>query len=207
MISGDRKPPLEDVSCETLERLHTLEALTRKWTARINLVSRNSSDDIWNRHIVDSAQIFDLAPPSTSSWLDLGSGAGYPGLVIAIVALERNPGLRVTLVESDLRKSAFLNTAIRELSLEARVLTARAEALAPQAADVVSARAMAPLSRLLGYAKRHLRDGGMAIFPKGATWQRELNDALETWRFSVQKHPSTTDPDSVILTIGDIARV
>lgn len=207
MKPGSVDASLAGVSRETIQRLQVLEALTRKWTARINLVSRNSSDDIWARHILDSAQLFNLAPGSARSWLDLGSGGGYPGLVIAIIASERNPDLRVTLVESDLRKAAFLNTAIRELCLTARVLSERAETLAPQAAEVISARALAPLPRLLELAERHLAIGGMAIFPKGATWQKELNDALETWRFSVQKHLSTTDPGSVILTIGEIARV
>lgn len=196
-----------DVSRETTDRLQALAALTAKWTARINLIGPGTVDDIWQRHIVDSAQICRFAPSEARRWVDLGSGAGFPGLVVAIIAAERNPGLQVTLVESDLRKAAFLATAIRDLQVSAMVETARIEALAPQGADVLSARALAPLPRLLQYAERHLAPGGTAIFPKGARFQGEIDAALETWSFSVQKHPSTTDPDSVILTIGEIARV
>lgn len=198
---------LDGVSRETTGRLHALAALTVKWTARINLIGRGTVDDIWQRHIVDSAQIYGFAPPGARRWVDLGSGAGFPGLVVAIVAAERNPALQVTLVESDMRKAAFLATAIRDLQLSAKVETARIEALAPQGADVLSARALAPLPQLLHYAERHLAPGGLAIFPKGARFRNEIDAALETWSFSVQKHPSTTDPDSVILTIGEIARV
>ena len=139
--------------------------------------------------------------------LDVGSGGGFPGLVVAILAAEKAPGLRVTLVDSDLRKAAFLTTVVRELGLNTTVCSERIESLAPLGADVLSARALAPLPQLLAYAARHLAEGGLAILPKGATHERELASALEHWRFSVQKHPSRTDPDAVLLVLGDITRV
>lgn len=199
--------PLENVSRETTARLEAYAALTAKWTAKINLIGRGTLADIWGRHIVDSAQLLPFMPQTARHWVDLGSGAGFPGLVIAIIAAETHPELRVTLVESDLRKAAFLATVLREVGVTARIEAARIEALPPQGADVLSARALAPLPQLLAFANRHLAPRGVAIFPKGVTFQTELDAALETWAFSVQKHPSSTDPDSVILTIGEIARV
>ncbi len=196
-----------NVSRETIRQLEAYESLLRKWTPRINLVSPGSLEVLWTRHFADSAQIFQLAPPSATHWADLGSGGGFPGLVIAILAAEARPGLRITLVESDQRKAAFLATAARALGLSVDILAHRIETLAPLHADVVSARALAPLDTLLGYAERHLVPGGVALFPKGATVGAELARALEHWRFSYQKEPSKTDAQGVVLIIGGISRV
>ncbi|MBL3564169.1 class I SAM-dependent methyltransferase, partial [Rhodovulum sulfidophilum] len=130
------------------------------------------------------------------------------GLVIAIIGEEHAPSLRVTLIESDQRKATFLRTVIRELGLKrVEVIDARIEAADPQEADVLSARALAPLDRLLGFAERHLSPGGIALFPKGARYADEVNRALASWRFEVQNHPSKTDPQAVVLKLGGIARV
>lgn len=195
------------VSRETLERLEELEMLVQKWTPKINLVSARTISDIWTRHFADSVQLFDLAPSDARIWADLGSGGGFPGLVIAILAADERPGLSVTLVESDQRKAAFLMTAIHSLDLPAKVCAERIESSAPIGADVVSARALAPLDVLLGFAERHLDPSGVAVFPKGANVDRELALALEHWRFSYQKEPSKTDGNSVVLIIGGISRV
>ena len=157
------------------------------------------------RHILDSAQIFDLCPARSGAWVDLGSGAGFPGLVVAILAADEAPELEVHLVESDARKAAFLAAAARACSIAPTIHTARAESLPAFGADVVSARALAPLPVLLELASRHLSPQGKAIFPKGARAGEELAAALATWRFAYDKHPSLTDPDSVILVIKDIA--
>ncbi|MBI1217032.1 MAG: 16S rRNA (guanine(527)-N(7))-methyltransferase RsmG [Rhodobacteraceae bacterium] len=194
-----------DVSRETMARLEHYAALLEKWNAAINLVSRASLADLWARHILDSAQIFALCPEGARSWADLGSGGGFPGLVVAILAHEAAPDLEVTLVESDTRKAAFLATAARELGLNVAVKAERIEALAPQAADVVSARALAPLTELLGFAARHLAPKGRALFLKGATFPQERAAALAHWSFDVQTYPSKTDAEGVILSIGDIA--
>ncbi|WP_413876801.1 16S rRNA (guanine(527)-N(7))-methyltransferase RsmG [Albidovulum sp.] len=196
-----------NVSRETIQRLELYESLIRKWNPRINLVSPGSLDVLWTRHFADSAQIFRLAPASAAHWADLGSGGGFPGLVIAILAAEARPGLRVTLVESDRRKATFLATAAHALGISVDILADRIEALAPLRADVISARALAPLDILLGHAERHLVPGGVALFPKGATAEAELARALEHWRFSYQKEPSKTDARGVVLIIGGISRV
>ncbi|MFC2969984.1 16S rRNA (guanine(527)-N(7))-methyltransferase RsmG [Acidimangrovimonas pyrenivorans] len=195
------------VSRETLARLECYAALLEKWNGAINLVSKSTLAQLWTRHFLDSAQIFDLKPEGARSWADLGSGGGFPGLVIAILAAEAAPELRVTLVESDIRKATFLSTVARETGVQVEVRPERIEALAPLGADAVSARALAPLDDLLGYAARHLAPEGRAIFLKGAAHAQEIEEALAHWRFDVQKHPSKTDPKAVILSIGGLARV
>ena len=196
-----------DVSRETLERLHGLEVLLRKWNKAINLVSAATLSAVWTRHFADSAQIFALAPENSLHWADLGSGAGFPGLVIAILAKEKHPDLAVTLVESDHRKSAFLLTAIRELSLEAEVKAERIEETESLDCDVLSARALAPLPKLLEFSARHLSDQGLALFPKGARWEEEVASARENWSFDLQVSPSRSDPSGVILKISGAKRV
>ena len=196
-----------DVSRETLDRLHRLEALIRKWNPAINLVAGSTLSSLWTRHYLDSIQLFDLAPKGAQSWADLGSGGGFPGLIIAILAADERPDMAVTLVESDQRKAAFLSAAARELGLPCTIRAERIEAVAPLSVDVVSARALAPLDTLLGYATRHLAPDGTAIFPKGAGHAEEIARALEHWRFSYQKEPSKSDADGVVLIIGGISRV
>lgn len=191
-----------DVSRETYERLQAFEALVRKWTQRINLVSRADANLIWERHIVDSVQVFDLAPDS-GDWLDIGSGGGFPGIIVAILS----DGRDLTLMESDQRKCTFLRTAIRELDLTATVLTERIEEAPPQAVDVLSARALTDLTGLLAFAERHLAPGGVALFPKGQRWQDEVAKAQEKWGFQYEAIPSITNPAASVLKIKEIARV
>lgn len=205
-MRGEGVNPALDVSRETNERLKAYEALLRKWNAKINLVSRTTLDDIWSRHFLDSAQLYALAPAGARHWADLGSGGGFPGLVAAVLAAGEGRDLTMTLVESDQRKAAFLAAAGRELGLKLDVRAERIERLPPLAADVVSARALAPLTDLLGFAERHLGAGGMALFPKGATYAEELTSAERAWRFSVDTIPSKTDPLAVVLSVTEISR-
>ncbi len=195
-----------DVSRETLDRLERYEALIAKWNPAINLVARSTLDNIWTRHFADSAAAFAIAGLDRGKWVDLGSGGGFPGMVAAILAQEKAPEIQVICIESDIRKCEFLRTVARTLGLDVGVLSRRIEETPPQAAQVVSARALAPLPRLLDLAHRHLAPGGHAIFLKGANWRDEVETALETWRFAVENHPSPTSPDSAILRIGDIVR-
>lgn len=199
--------PLADVSRETLARLETYAALVRKWNPRINLVSRRSLDDLWERHFLDSAQIFALTGPEpVGRWVDLGSGGGFPGAVVAILGAEAAPELRVTLVESDQRKAAFLRTVSRETGVAFEVLAERIETLVPLGADVLSARALAPLTDLLAFAERHLRPAGFALFPKGETHAEERLEAQNRWRFTCETAKSGTDPRAVIFKIGAVHR-
>ena len=169
-------------------------------------MSKSTIEDAWTRHFVDSAQIFDLTPEDTYHWVDLGSGGCFPGLVVAIMAAEARPEMSTTLIESDLRKATFLRTVIRETGISAKVLSERIEKAPPQQADVLSARALASLTDLLGFAERHLSPKGLTVFPKGKSAVDEINAALETWSFDLQKERSQTDSDAVILLIRDIHR-
>ena len=193
------------VSRETLSDLEAYADLLRRWNKTINLVSPSSLEHLWSRHFQDSAQLLELVEP-VGRWVDLGSGGGFPGLVIAVLAKELGD-LEVILVESDQRKAAFLRTVIRDLKLNARVVVSRIEDVAPLDADVLSARALAPLDTLLGFAFRHLKPSGIALFPKGEKADEEVAEALEHWKFDCEKHPSQTDENATILRIGEITRV
>ena len=192
------------VSRETLLRLETLAQLLRRWSARINLVARGTLDELWARHVADSAQLLPLAPESAHHWLDLGTGAGFPGLVIAALAAEARPELRVTLVEADRRKVAFLQTAARAMHLAPEIRAARAEALPPLGADVISARALAPLPRLLALAAPHAAEEAVLLFPKGEGWDEELTRAAADWHTRVERVPSRTRPGSCILRMSEL---
>ncbi len=182
-------------------RLAQYAALIRKWNPAINLVAPASLDQLEQRHIADSAQLALLQPEPQGSWLDIGSGGGLPGLVVAIF----HPELPVQLVDSDRRKVAFLQTAIRQLGLvNCTATAARIEELPPADAANLSARALAPLDRLVPYLERHLAQDGTAWLMKGRNWQTELTAARRNWRFDVEIHPSTTDPDAAILQISNI---
>ena len=197
-------PDWLNVSRETLQKLHGLCDLVRRWNPAINLVSKSSVPDLWNRHLLDSAQLFAFCPPQAKRWLDLGSGAGFPGLVMAIMAQESRPEIFVTLVESDRRKTVFLNEAIRILELPAKAICQRIEDVSAQSADVISARALASLSALCGHAHRHLGEGGVGLFPKGANAAAEIAEAQSLWRFDHRSYPSRTDADAAILVLKDV---
>lgn len=195
-----------DVSRETLEKLNAFAALAEKWTKKINLISRSSVGDLWTRHILDSLQIAQAGPPSYESWTDLGSGGGFPGVVVAILSAEMPGKPQITLVESDARKCAFLRAALRETDTMARVLNERIEPLPPMQSDVISARALADLNVLLGFADRHMKPSGTAIFPKGAQWKSEVTSARATWNFGCDAVKSNLDADAAILKITGISR-
>ena len=194
-----------NVSRETSGRLRRFDDLLHKWNPTINLVSRASLKDSWTRHIVDSVQVFRCLDP-TGTWVDLGSGGGFPGLVVAILAADEKPGLRVTLVESDRRKAAFLRTVVRETGINCTVLAKRIEQVEPCNADILSARALANLTMLLSYADRHLSTSGTALFPKGATWKKEVEEAQKEWKFGSEAIMSKTDSSAVILKIKGVSR-
>jgi 16S rRNA (guanine527-N7)-methyltransferase len=205
LLSSDSVGGLS-VSRETILTLQAFEAEVRRWSPVINLVSRGSLNHIWQRHIEDSAQLFQACPPDARTWVDLGSGGGFPGLVVAILARELRPDLRVLLVESDQRKATFLRQTAHKLGLQVDVQTARAESLPPQAADVLSARALASLSELLDLALLHLRPGGIALFPKGARHREEVEVTKKSWILDLDYAPSLSDPDAALLIIRKFHR-
>lgn len=195
-----------DVSRETFERLESYVSLIEKWNPRINLVSKASLADLWDRHIWDSAQIADLGIKG-DLWADFGSGGGMPALILAIFAKELNPEMKFHMVESDQRKCAFLRAVVREVGLNAVVSAHRVEEIAPLNANVISARALTSLTGLLGFVERHSAAGGDAIFPKGETWEKEIDEAREFWSFSCEEIKSQTNPNAAILRIKEVARV
>jgi len=195
-----------NVSRETFERLEAFGALVEKWTAKINLISKPSVPELWERHIIDSIQLYTLAPPQ-GRWVDLGSGGGFPGIVISILTSEKGEGHHVTLVESDQRKAVFLRTAIRELDLSSEVICDRIESISSLHADIISARALADLTSLLGYADMHLKPDGLAVFPKGENWKSEHEDAQSQWSYACEPIKSATNPSAAVLKIKDISRV
>lgn len=207
--SVDRAAVIEQlgVSRETADRLDALVRILARWSGAINLVAPASLPDTWTRHVLDSAQLLDLAPESARCWLDIGAGGGFPGLVIAALAAERRPAFGVTLMESDSRKCAFLLAAGQAMGLTVSVERRRIEAGPPVPSDVVSARAVAPLPALLDLAERHIAPGGVAIFPKGAGVDDELLLASRSWRYRVWRSQSVTDAASTILVMGDLSRV
>ena len=194
-----------NVSRETLDRLEAFVAVLLRWNEKINLVSPGTIKDVWRRHILDSAQLYSLVDASQKNWADLGSGGGFPGLVVALLAKESDD-LTMTLVESDRRKAAFLRAALRECDASARIVTERIEALPGLSADILSARALAPLDRLLAHCETHLAIGGTALFPKGARVDEEVAEARKKWSFECEFIPSVTDQEGVILKIGDVQR-
>ena len=194
------------VSRETIERLKIYEALIQKWNPRINLVSKRSLDTLWSRHIQDSAQLYGFAGDAPG-WVDLGSGGGFPGIVVAIIAMEFHPERQITLIESDTRKATFLRTALRETGSKAKVIATRIESAEPQHAEILSALALSDLSSLLAFAEMHMADSGTALFPKGATWKNEVEAARAQWSFNLEAITSLTEPEAAILKIQGVARV
>ena len=194
-----------NVSRETSERLDIFCNLFRKWARTINLVAPSTLDRLEDRHIADSLQIAALAPETAMHWADLGTGGGFPGLIVAACQAESHPDRTFTLVESDHRKSAFLRQVSAAMSLNVCVITSRIENLVPLNAAIVSARALAPLSELCAYAERHLGACGKALFLKGENNASEITDARQMgWQFDLEVIKSVTNEGSVILSLCNI---
>jgi len=192
-----------DVSRETMERLAAYDATLVDWSSRHNLIARSTINDRWERHYRDSAQLFALLPNDARTLVDLGSGAGFPGLVLAAMGAAR--GLKVILVESIGKKAAFLQAAIDAMRLgNARVIPQRIESITVSPPDVVTARALAQLDKLLGYAAEFTNEKTRLIFPKGQDVEAELTEAAKSWHMKVEKRPSVTSPGSTILIIREL---
>ena len=189
------------VSADVCERLAAHLDLLERWQKRINLVGSGTLRDPWRRHVLDSAQLTGFLPPEPATLLDLGSGAGFPGLVVAIVT-----GRRVHLVDSDARKCAFLREAARASAADVAVHASRIEAMGHLRADVVMARACAPLPRLLDYAEPLLAAGGRCLFLKGRDVDAELTGVEQSWMMRVLRSPSLSDPAGTVLQLEDIRR-
>ncbi|MBF0355425.1 MAG: 16S rRNA (guanine(527)-N(7))-methyltransferase RsmG [Alphaproteobacteria bacterium] len=190
----------ENVSRETMARLGIYVDELKRWQQKINLVSPKSLEDVWRRHIQDSAQLYPHIP-SGSKVLDLGSGAGFPGLVLAILG-----GLELHLVESDQRKSAFMREVARLTETRVHIYNERIERLAPLAINFITARAVSSLDQLLELAQPFLTDEVQCLFLKGKSWQEELTAAKKNWKMRAENIPSRSDPEGVILKISEARR-
>jgi 16S rRNA (guanine527-N7)-methyltransferase len=199
-----KHPPTEidTVSRETRQRLAAYVDLLLRWQRTIHLISQHDVAQVWTRHIDDALQLLPLIPPGTDRGIDLGSGAGLPGLVLAIAT-----GIPFDLIEADHRKAAFLREAARLTAAPATVHATRIEAAAIPRAPLITARALAPLDTLLGWAAPLLAPGGTCLFPKGRGVEDELTAAAARWHMHVLRTPSRTDPSATILRISEIGSV
>ena len=191
------------VSRETLARLKAYAGLLGEWNALHNLVSARSLDDLWRRHFWDSAQLAPLIPETARTLADLGSGAGFPGLVLAEMLRGR---VSVTLFEATAKKCAFLKAAAERMALPITIKHSRMEAAPAQAFDVVTARACAPLPRLLDYVQRFTGPNSVCLLLKGQNVGVELTEAHKSWNMKVRQIPSLSDPSGVILELEELAR-
>ena len=204
------------VSRETLARFEVFHALLLKWQARINLIGPSTRDDIWRRHFFDSAQLYPLLPPPKAAdtpqvLADLGSGAGFPGLVLALMASGECRPLATNLIESDQRKAAFLIEAVGTFSLgdSVTIHNRRVESLGGdllRRVDIVTARALADLPLLLVWSAPLLRRSGVCLFLKGTSASDELTLAHKVWKMRAEMLPSRSDPSGTVLRLGDISR-
>jgi 16S rRNA (guanine527-N7)-methyltransferase len=191
-----------DVPRGTIESLERYAGLLKEWQGRMNLVGPATIPDVWARHFADSAQLTKLVPKGMS-WLDMGAGAGFPGLVLATMGWGR-----FVLVDSIAKKCRFLEAVKEELALkDVAVLNARVEQLPTLGVDVATARAAAPLDMLFDWGIRHVRPGGLYVFPKGRRWSDEVNAARTRFRFDLEYFPSMTDPDARILVARNLKRL
>lgn len=191
-----------NVSRETLDRLDTYLTLLQKWQAKVNLVGARTLEDPWRRHMADSAQLLRFLPPGSQNLVDVGSGAGFPGLVLAVLGV-RN----VTLIDSDQRKGAFLREVARVTETAVDIRSARVEEITDLKADVLTARAFAPLNRLLTWTTGLRHSNTVGLLLKGRAYEEELTDARKEWSMSVERHKSAGHDDSVILVLKDIRHV
>jgi 16S rRNA (guanine527-N7)-methyltransferase len=196
-----------DVSRETLDALKYFEDLVVLWNPAINLISNSSVSDLWSRHIVDSAQLFLFTLPDEGLWLDVGSGGGFPGIVVSIVAKELAPSLRVVLVESDNRKCVFLRTVIRELGLSVKVINDRIENVKLDDVVYLSARALRNLNSLLFIVENNVSRETVCVFPKGRSYKKELVESQKNWKFDFNLIDSNTSEDSKVIVLKGLERV
>lgn len=207
-LAADKRKALKlcPVSRETEDRLDRYVALLLEWQPKINLVAPSTLSSIWTRHIADSLQLLDIAP-SGKTWIDLGSGAGFPGIVLACALTDR-PGTFVHLVERNAKKAAFLREALRVTGARGAVCLSEIENFVdsnPPAADYITARALAPLNVLLSLAAPLIARGARALFLKGQDVEAELTEATKYWNVEAKLHPSRTSMDSRVVEIDHIS--
>lgn len=194
------------VSRETMNRLKAYEASLHEWQNRMNLVSKNSLENAWKRHFLDSMQIFSLLP-SEGIVYDFGSGAGFPGMVLAIMANEKTPYLKFKLVESVKKKTLYLNEVKKISGLSnVEIVNNRIEDIPAEPATAITSRAMASLTSLLGYAQKFCTPKTKCIFLKGKSYRDEIEEAKKLWKFNLEVLPNQESDEGVILIVTDIKK-
>ena len=193
-----------NVSRETFEKLKTYECLLKEWQTKFNLVSNSTLENAWERHFLDSVQLFKLIPQTAKTLMDFGSGAGFPGMVIAIMANAKTPYLKVSLVESTTKKTLYLNEVKKQVGVEVEIINERIEKIKPHIVDVITSRAMTSLDALLQYALPFCGKKTVCIFPKGKKYAEELREAQKKWCFNYQIVDSEQSDEGKILVITDL---
>ncbi len=195
-----------NVSRETIDKLKAYEALVLEWNNKFNLVSKSSVSDIWHRHIEDSMQLCEYITQKDEILYDFGSGAGFPGVVIAIMAQEMFPNLKISLIESIGKKAKFLSVVNDELDLKMDIYNDRIENLNLKKANIITSRAMASLEKLLEYSKPFCSNKTKLLFLKGEKWQEEVKEAEKKWLFKFIAQKSQTSDNGCVLQIENIRR-
>ena len=193
-----------NVSRETFLKLKTYETSLIEWQKKFNLVSKNSLPDAWNRHFLDSAQLIKYVPKNAKTLYDFGSGAGFPGMVLSILANDKMPDLKITLIESIKKKTLYLNAVKSLCSVNVDIINDRIENLKLPKADVITSRAMCNLSDLLQYAYKLSNTKTTMIFPKGKSYQKELEAANKKWKFNIKIEENKISSEGVILVINNL---
>ena len=195
-----------NVSRETIDSLCEYESMLSKWNSKINLISKSTFADIWNRHFLDSGQIIKHVDASRKRWVDVGSGAGFPGLVVALLLRDRKIDCELILVEKSTKKVFFLNEVIRKLDLKVKVINDDIETIDPLRADILTARAFSELNNLIQIAHIHGRDSGICLFLKGENYMVELDKTLNYWFFDYDVFDSLSNPSGKIIRVKNILK-
>ena len=195
-----------NVSCETIERFKTYHELLLEWQEKFNLVSNSSLQNVWKRHFEDSAQLFEYIPEDAKTLIDFGSGAGFPAMVLAIMACEKTPYLNITMVESIKKKTLYLNEVASRLGLGVIIENNRIENLSVKKYDVITSRAMASLVDLIQYAQPFCSEKTICIFPKGKNYAAELSEAHKKWYFKCVIKQNKVSEEGKILILSDITK-
>lgn len=195
------------VSRETFDSLKAYQSLLIEWQKKFNLVSNNSLEEAWERHFIDSVQLWKFIPETARSLLDFGSGAGFPGMVLAVIAKEKTPYLKVGLIESIAKKTMYLKTVAAELCVDVEIFNDRIENIPVQKVDVITSRAMTSLNGLLDYAHRFCKPETICIFPKGKKYAEELAEAHRHWKFKCRIEPSEVSEEGRILIVSNLSKI
>ena len=195
-----------NVSRETIDSLCEYEVMLSKWNSKINLISKNTLTDIWNRHFLDSGQIIKHVDASRKRWVDVGSGAGFPGLVVALLLRDRHIDCELILVEKSRKKVFFLNEVIRKLDLKVKVINDDIGTIDPLRADILTARAFSELNNLIQIAHIHRKDSGICLFLKGENYKFELDKTLNYWFFDYDVFDSLSNPSGKIIRVKNILK-